>query len=81
MRVKVRLFARARELAGRDEIEVEVPDGATVAALRGAVGAQAPALRSFVGRCAVAVGGAYAVEADVIAEGAEVALIPPVSGG
>jgi len=34
-----------------------------------------PALASFVGRCAVA------VEADVVAEGAEVALIPPVSGG
>ena len=81
MRVKVRLFARARELAGRDEIEVEAPEGLTVAALRVLIAERVPALAAFVGRCAVAVGGAYAVEGDVVADGAEVALIPPVSGG
>lgn len=81
MRVRVLLFARARELAGRDVLEVEAAEGLTVAALREAIGEQVPALRTFAGRCAVAVGGAYAVEGDVVAEGAEVALIPPVSGG
>jgi molybdopterin converting factor subunit 1 len=81
MRVRVLLFARARELAGRDEIVVEAAEGSTVASLRAAIGEQAPALRAFVLRCAVAVGGAYALEGDAIAEGAEVALIPPVSGG
>jgi sulfur-carrier protein len=79
--VKVRLFARARELAGRDEIVVEAPAGVTVAALRDAIAEQVPALASFARRCAVAVGGAYAVEGEAVAEGAEVALIPPVSGG
>jgi molybdopterin converting factor subunit 1 len=81
MRVNVRLFARARELAGHEAVEVEVPAGATVSALRDAIAEQAPALATFVRLCAVAVGGAYAVEEDVVAEGAEVALIPPVSGG
>jgi len=81
MRVRVRLFARARELAGRDEVVIEAAEAPTVAALRGAIAEQVPALASFVGRCAVAVGGAYAVEGDVVVEGAEVALIPPVSGG
>ena len=81
MRVSVKLFARAREIVGRDAVVVEAPPGVTVAALRGAVAEQVPALATFVRRCAVAVGGAYAVEQDVVAEGAEVALIPPVSGG
>lgn len=81
MRVHIRLFARARELVGHDAVEVEVPAGVTVAALRDAVAEQVPALAAFVRRCAVAVGGSYAVEQDVVAEGAEVALIPPVSGG
>jgi molybdopterin converting factor subunit 1 len=81
MRLSVQLFARARELAGRGAVEVEVPAGVTVSALRDAIAEQAPALAAFVQLCAVAVGGAYAVEQDVVAEGAEVALIPPVSGG
>ena len=81
MMVHVRLFAGARELVGHDAVEVEVPAGVTVSALRDAVAQQVPALATFVRRCAVAVGGAYAVEDDVVAEGAEVALIPPVSGG
>lgn len=79
--MKVRLFARARELAGRGEVEVTLPAGATVAQLRAALAEQVPALGGFVGRCAVAVGGAYAADGDALGEGAEVALIPPVSGG
>jgi molybdopterin converting factor subunit 1 len=81
MKVRVVAFARARELAGRDVIEVELPAGATVAALRERLAAEAPALASFIQRCGVAVGGEYAVDGDAVPEGAEVALIPPVSGG
>lgn len=81
MKVTVRLFARARELAGRDAVAVEVPGGATVAQLRAAVAREVPALGEFVRRCAVALDGEYAVDAEAVREGAEAALIPPVSGG
>jgi molybdopterin converting factor subunit 1 len=81
MRVRVRLFARAKELAGRDVLEVEVPDGAAVAELRERIGQEVPALAALVRRCAVALSGEYATDADVVPEGAEAALIPPVSGG
>ncbi len=81
MKVTVKLFARARDLAGRDCVEVELPAGAAVAELRERLERELPALARFVRRCAVAVGGEYATEADVVREGAEVALIPPVSGG
>jgi molybdopterin converting factor subunit 1 len=81
MKIEVKLFARARELAGLDRITVELPPGATVAALRDEVARQVPSLGSFVRRCAVAVGGEYAVQGTVVAEDSEVALIPPVSGG
>ena len=37
MMVRVKLFAAARELAGGDEVAVEVPDGATVADVRQAL--------------------------------------------
>jgi molybdopterin converting factor subunit 1 len=81
MIVRVLLFARAREIAGRDAVEVELPAGATVAELREQIGREVPALANFARRCGVAVGGEYAVDGDAVPEGAEVALIPPVSGG
>ncbi len=80
MRLTVRLFAGLRERAGTDRLDVELPGGATVGDLLAAmadtpVGALAP--RS----CVVAVNRAYAAPEDPIAEGDEVALVPPVSGG
>jgi molybdopterin converting factor subunit 1 len=81
MKVRVLLFARARDLAGRDVVEVDLPAGATVADLRERVASELPGLAGFVQRCAVAVGGEYTAEGDVVREGAEVAVITPVSGG
>jgi molybdopterin converting factor subunit 1 len=81
MRVRVRLFAIQRELAGTREHSLELPDGATVedawTALVGAYPALAP------GRPSVrfARNGAYADAGTPLADGDEVAMIPPVSGG
>ena len=46
MKVRVKLFAVAKELAGRDELAVEVPDGATVADLRSAIADRMPSART-----------------------------------
>jgi molybdopterin converting factor small subunit len=81
MIVRVRLFARARDLAGCDLVEIDLSPPASVAALRERIAVQVPALASLVRRCAVAVGGEYAGDADPVPEGVEAALIPPVSGG
>ncbi len=81
MKIRVLLFARARDLAGRDVVELELPAGATVAVLRDQLARELPELGGFVARCAVAVAGEYAGETEVVREGAEVAVIPPVSGG
>jgi molybdopterin converting factor subunit 1 len=81
MTVYVRLFARARDLAGADRVAVELTDGATVGDLRRALADGHPALAGLVGRCAVAVDAEFA-EADLrLAPGREIALLPPVSGG
>ena len=76
MKLRVRLFAVVRERAGAGEIEVELPDGATVADLR-------RQLAEVTGpvECLVAVNREYAGEEAVLAAGDEVALVPPVSGG
>jgi molybdopterin synthase catalytic subunit len=81
MRVRVRLFAIQRELAGAREVPIELGDGATVEDAWTAVVARFPALAP--GRTSVrfARNGDYAEPATALDDGDEVAFIPPVSGG
>ncbi|MFL5342149.1 MAG: molybdopterin converting factor subunit 1 [Gemmataceae bacterium] len=81
MNVRVRLFARARDLAGVDALAIELPAAATVAELRAALAETNPALCQLLPRCAVAVNEDFADDAMNIPRNADVALIPPVSGG
>lgn len=81
MRVDVLLFAAAKARAGSATHAVELAEPATVADLKAALGRSCPALAPLIPACRVAVDAAYAADADPIPPGAEVALIPPVSGG
>jgi molybdopterin converting factor subunit 1 len=81
MRFSVRLFAAARELAVADRIDVETPNGATVADLRSALAVSNPALAPLLARSLIAVDAEYVGEKTALRKGAEIALIPPVSGG
>jgi molybdopterin synthase catalytic subunit/molybdopterin synthase sulfur carrier subunit len=79
--VQVRLFAVARELAGVDSVEVSIPAGGTVADLRRELAAQVPALAGILPQVLFAVGSNYVPDANQLTDDAEVACIPPVSGG
>jgi molybdopterin converting factor subunit 1 len=81
MIVHVRLFARARDLAGADSVSVELPDGATVADLRRRLAADRPALAGLLERSALAVENEFADDSLPLSANAEIALLPPVSGG
>lgn len=81
MRIRVVFFAMGRELVGQDIAEVELPTGAVVADLRTALQAQFPAFAPLLHRSLIAVNHDYATDSTEIPEGAEVACIPPVSGG
>jgi molybdopterin converting factor small subunit len=81
MMVEVRLFAVARQLAESEKIVVELPTGSTVADLRSAIARDFPALAPLLAHMLIAVGAEYAAEATVLHAGADVACIPPVSGG
>ncbi len=81
MTVRVRLFAVARELAGRDELTVELAGGHTVADVRRALAETAPALERVLGHSLVSVNAQYATDATPVDVHSDIALIPPVSGG
>jgi len=81
-RINIRLFAIARQKAGKPEIDVELPSlPATVGDLRLALAMQHPALASLAPRVMIAVDSEYAADETMINPGAKLALIPPVSGG
>ena len=80
--MRVLLFARVRELVGGHEaVTLDLPPGATVGMLRTALIAQWPGLTALVPRCRIAVQHEFADDDVVIDPEAEVAVIPPVSGG
>ena len=81
MRIRVKLFAAAREIAGSGEAVVEVRDGATVADVRQSLLSQVPKLGQIVPHARWAVDAEFAGSDVVVTERSEVALIPPVRGG
>jgi molybdopterin converting factor subunit 1 len=81
VRVRVRLFARQRELAGAREVALELPAGATVGDAWNAVATRVPALASGRPFVRFARNGNYAGADTPLADGDEVACIPPISGG
>lgn len=81
MKVRVRLFAVAKQVAGRESVELDLPEGATIGQLREQLGVQVPPLSGIVAQMMFAIGVQYANDQTRIPPGADVACIPPVSGG
>jgi molybdopterin converting factor subunit 1 len=81
MKVSVKLFAVARQRAGASSIDVEVPEMATTGQLRTALAEQFPPLKDILPHSRIAVANEYAADTVPISGTAEIALIPPVSGG
>jgi molybdopterin synthase catalytic subunit len=81
MRIRVRLFAIQRELVGAREVPLELADGATVEDAWAAVVARFAVLAPGRPSVRFARNGDYADPETALADGDEVAFIPPVSGG
>lgn len=81
MLLNIRLFARARDLAGSEMVAVELPDSATVGDLRAGLREQCPALEPVIANLHVAIGTDYANDAATLNESQSISCFPPVSGG
>jgi molybdopterin converting factor subunit 1 len=80
MRVRTLFFATYRDLAGTDELEIELPVRATAADLVARLRAE-PGLHRLPLEPAIAVNQETAPLDTLLADGDEVALLPPVAGG
>lgn len=79
--VTILFFATLKDLAQRQSMTMELPQGATVAELKTRLVERIGALELAMPTCIVAVNQEFALDAEVIPNGAEVAIFPPVSGG
>src|SRR5262245_20601933 len=75
----VMMVSRARDLVGSDRIEIE--PAATVRELRRLLCERYPKLASLLKKSAIAVNDEFVNDDTALAPNAEVALLPPVSGG
>jgi MoaE-MoaD fusion protein len=81
VKVTALLFARLREQAGGDRFALELPGGSTVADAYAELRRLHPALEARRDSVRAALNQEFAGWDDPLAEGDEVAFIPPVSGG
>jgi molybdopterin synthase catalytic subunit/molybdopterin converting factor small subunit len=81
MKIRMRLFARQREMAGTRLLELELPTGASIEDAWAALAERVPALAPGRPYLRFARNGEYADPATNLADGDEIVCIPPVSGG
>ncbi len=81
MTVRVLLFAQARDLAGSESLEIDLPEGAVLSDLKQTLLTRAPELLPIAGSLLFAVNNDYASENSPLPHQAEIACFPPVSGG
>jgi len=81
MHIRVRLFASQRELVGARHVELDLPDGSTVADGWAGLVARFPVLAPGRDSVRFARNGDYTDLAQPLGDGDELAVIPPVSGG
>ena len=81
MKVNVRLFASYKDIAGKSNFDIDLPDGSTVGFLVKRVLQYYPEFIKKPENLVVAVNEEYSEHRFILSDGDNVAFIPPVSGG
>jgi molybdopterin synthase catalytic subunit len=81
VKVALHLFASLREAAGTREVCLELADGATIDDLKRRLATDYPRLEPMLATTVFAIDDEYVPFEERLHDGAEVAAIPPVSGG
>jgi len=81
MKVRLLYFAVLRDIAGRDEEELAVPDGATPRDVWQTLRGAHEKLAAYLEPPLSAINESYAAADTILRDGDELAFIPPVAGG
>ncbi len=81
MKVRLLFFAVLRDIAGTDERELSLDEGATANDVWESLRRSYAKLADYTQPPMIAINESYASADDVLREGDELAFIPPVAGG
>lgn len=82
IQIKVRFFANLRVKSGKSQVELSMDEGATVSDMLGEIRQQYPMLTPHLGdKIVIAINHKVALRPDVLADNAEILLMPPIAGG
>lgn len=81
MKIKVKFFALYRQLAGKEEITLQLPPDTIVSKLEAKLLEDYPRIKNSSLKPLVAVNAEYAGHEQVLKDGDVVAILPPFSGG
>lgn len=81
MKITVLFFATLKDRAKTNKAEITLAEGATVTDLKAQVATQFPEVAPALPSCIASRNREFANSEDVLADGDEVGLFPPVSGG
>ena len=81
MEIRVQFFSQLRNLAGTQELKLELPDKSTVSDLLEKLYQRMPALRSHDNSILVGVGVEFAKRDYQLKAGDDISIMPPVQGG
>ncbi len=81
MKIRLKLFSVARDLAGFDEKLIEVPSGSQAETVLAYLVQHNVGFERWKSSLRIAVNMEYSDRSRTLREGDEVAIIPPVSGG
>ncbi|MDH4123850.1 MAG: MoaD/ThiS family protein [Thermoplasmata archaeon] len=81
MKIKLKLFASFRQAFDSSEIEYELPEGSTASDLLNDIISKHPSLERLRGHVIVTVNRNAVSLEFILNEGAEISILPPVSGG
>ena len=81
MRITILVFAKLRDLVGAPRLVREAEAGSTIDDVWQALAREFPAAGPYRAALSAAVNAGYAKFSTPVAEGDEVAFLPPVSGG
>lgn len=79
--ITVLFFANLRELTGLKQASLDLPEKTNVAQFKDIVAQNFPEISASLGTTLVSINKEFGFDEDVIPDGANVALFPPVSGG
>jgi molybdopterin converting factor small subunit len=81
MKIRVQFFSRLRDLTGRSEMELDVPEGAKIVDLLETLYAGTPALREWDKSILVASGVDFVARNYALKADDDISIMPPVQGG